>query len=212
MINKDQNGKIVYSDGVEIEKTFLELVQNYNEEEIREKIKDDSRYLINNTFSPVRGNLLEWYPFRNGCTILEIGAGMGSLTKTLCKKAAHVTAVEMNEVRADIIRARCKDISNLTVVTNDVTAWKTDEKFDYVVMVGVLEYAAIFTSSSTAHADLLKKATALLKSDGVLLLAIENRFGLRYWLGCSEDHIGKPFVGIIIILRIVSSPDLAVIS
>lgn len=63
-------------------------------------------------------------------------------------------------------------------------------------MVGVLEYAAIFTSSSTAHADLLKKATALLKSDGVLLLAIENRFGLRYWLGCSEDHIGKPFVGI----------------
>lgn len=50
MINKDQNGKIVYSDGVEIEKTFLELVQNYNEEEIREKIKDDSRYLINNTF------------------------------------------------------------------------------------------------------------------------------------------------------------------
>lgn len=121
---------------------------------------------------------------------------MGSLTKTLCKKAAHVTAVEMNEVRADIIRARCKDISNLTVVTNDVTAWKTDEKFDYVVMVGVLEYAAIFTSSSTAHADLLKKATALLKSDGVLLLAIENRFGLRYWLGCSEDHIGKPFVGI----------------
>lgn len=196
MINKEQNGKIVYSDGAEIEKTFLELVQNYNEEEIREKIKDDSRYLINNTFSPVRGNLLEWYPFRNGCTILEIGARMGSLTKTFCKKAAHVTAVEMNEVRADIIRARCKDISNLTVVTNDVTTWKTNEKFDYVIMVGVLEYAAIFTSSSTAHADLLKKAAALLKSDGVLLLAIENRFGLRYWLGCSEDHIGKPFVGI----------------
>lgn len=39
MINKDQNGKIVYSDGVEIEKTFLELVQNYNEEEIVRKSK-----------------------------------------------------------------------------------------------------------------------------------------------------------------------------
>lgn len=89
MINKDQNGKIVYSDGVEIGKTFLELVQNYNEEEIREKIKDDSRYLINNTFSPVRGNLLEWYPFRNGCTILEIGAGMGSLTKRSAKSGSR---------------------------------------------------------------------------------------------------------------------------
>lgn len=196
MIDKQQNGRIVYSDGEETEKLFLELVQNFSEEEIRDKIKDDGRYLINNTFSPVRRNLLEWYPFRQGCSILEIGAGMGSLTRLLCEKAAHVTAVEMNEVRAEIIRTRCKDVDNLTVISEDVVTWETEEKFDYVVMVGVLEYAAIFSSSSTAHADFLRKAASLLKPDGVLLFAIENRFGLRYWLGSAEDHIGKPFVGI----------------
>ena len=196
MIDKEQNGRIVYSDGEETEKAFLELVQNFSEEEIQEKIKDDGRYLINNTFSPVRRNLLEWYPFRPNCSILEIGAGMGSMTKLLCEKAAQVTAVEMNEVRAEIIRTRCKDMDNLTVISEDVVAWETEEKFDYVVMVGVLEYAAIFSSSSTAHADFLRKAASLLKPDGVLLFAIENRFGLRYWLGSAEDHIGKPFVGI----------------
>lgn len=196
MIDKEQNGRIVYSDGEETEKSFLELVQKFSEEEIREKIKDDGRYLINNTFSPVRRNLLEWYPFRQNCSILEIGAGMGSLTKLLCEKAAQVTAVEMNEVRAEIIRTRCKDMDNLTVISEDVVTWETEEKFDYVIMVGVLEYAAIFSSSSTAHADFLRKAASLLKPDGVLLFAIENRFGLRYWLGSAEDHIGKPFVGI----------------
>ena len=196
MIEKEQKGKVVYSDGEETEKNFLELVQNFSEEEIREKIKDDGRYLINNTFSPVRRNLLEWYPFRQGCSILEIGAGMGSLTKLLCEKAAQVTAVEMNEIRAEIIRARCKEVDNLTVTCENVVTWETEKKFDYVIMVGVLEYAAIFSSSSTAHADFLKKASSFLKPDGVLLLAIENRFGLRYWLGSAEDHIGKPFVGI----------------
>ena len=29
-----------------------------------------------------------------------------------------------------------------------------------------------------------------------MLFAIENRFGLKYWLGASEDHLQAPFVGV----------------
>ena len=35
-----------------------------------------------------------------------------------------------------------------------------------------------------------------MKPGGRLLIAIENRFGLKYWCGALEDHLSKPYVGI----------------
>jgi hypothetical protein len=36
----------------------------------------------------------------------------------------------------------------------------------------------------------------MLKPGGKIVVAIENRFGLKYVAGCKEDHLGKAFVGI----------------
>ena len=36
----------------------------------------------------------------------------------------------------------------------------------------------------------------LLNPDGKLLIAIENKYGLKYWCGAPEDHSGIPFDGI----------------
>ena len=196
MIEKQENGRRTYSDGAETEKSMLELAEKYSEEEISERIAGDAHYLINNTFSPVRRNLLDWYPFREGCSILEVGAGMGSLTSLLCEKAAHVTAVELGEDRAKVIRARCKDKTNLSIYSDDILTWDNGERFDYVVMVGVLEYAAVFSHSETPFDDFLARLKGFMKPGGVLLFAIENQFGLKYWLGASEDHLQRPYAGI----------------
>lgn len=34
------------------------------------------------------------------------------------------------------------------------------------------------------------------KDSGRLVIAIENKFGLKYWAGCREDHLGTYFTGI----------------
>ena len=104
MILENQNGNKVYSDGSQIETEILNIVQNHNEQEIQELIAKDYNYTINNTFSKVRENILNFYKFKKNSTVVEIGAGMGSLTGLLCDKCSHVTAVEMNNLRADIIR------------------------------------------------------------------------------------------------------------
>ena len=31
---------------------------------------------------------------------------------------------------------------------------------------------------------------------GKIVIAIENRLGLKYWAGCAEDHVGKYFEGL----------------
>ena len=35
-----------------------------------------------------------------------------------------------------------------------------------------------------------------LKPGGKIVIAIENRLGLKYWAGCTEDHVGTYFEGI----------------
>lgn len=196
MILKEQENKNVYSDGVETEEQMLEIAKKYPEDLSQDYIANISSYTLNNTFSSVRRNILNWYPFDSGSEILEVGAGMGAVTGLLCDVAKNVTAIEMSKSRANVIKSRYPQRNNLTVISEDITTWKTDKKFDYVVFIGVLEYAAIFSESMDPYRDFLLSISNLLKKGGKVLFAIENKFGLKYWLGASEDHLQKPFVGV----------------
>lgn len=196
MLLKDQENKKVYSDGTETELRMLKIAEEYPEDLSQDYIGSSSEYTLNNTFSAVRQNILNWYPFKEQAQILEVGAGMGSITGMLCDKASHVTAIEMSDARAGVIRARYPERENLTIISEDINVWKTEERFDYVIFIGVLEYAEVFSKESDPFRHFLASARNLLKEDGVLLFAIENKFGLKYWVGGSEDHLQKPYVGI----------------
>ena len=196
MILKDQMEKKVYSDGEVTEQRMLSIAQKYPEDLSQDYIADCSEYTINNTFSAVRQNILNWYPFREHASILEVGAGMGVITGMLCDRAEYVTAIEMSAARADVIKARYGSRSNLKVISENINDWDIEDKFDYIVFIGVLEYAAVFSESRRPYDEFLLSAKRLLKDDGIILFAIENRFGLKYWLGASEDHLQKPFAGI----------------
>jgi len=43
---------------------------------------------------------------------------------------------------------------------------------------------------------MLRIAKNHLNPDGHIAIAIENRFGLKYWAGCTEDHLGTYFSGL----------------
>lgn len=196
MILQEQNKEKVYSDGEAVERRMLEIAENYPEELSEDFIAENCDYTTNNTFSSVRRNILNWYSFRPDASVLEIGAGMGSLTGLLCDCCARVTALEMNEARAKVIRARYPKRKNLEVVVGNVNDLDMTVQFDYVVFVGVLEYAAVFSNAQSPHMEFLKSAKRFLKADGRLLFAIENQYGLKYWCGAAEDHLQEPFVGI----------------
>ena len=52
--------------------------------------------------------------------VLEIGPGAGTLTKQLCAKAHHVTAVELDERLIPLLEGFLHDAGNLTVVQGDI--------------------------------------------------------------------------------------------
>ena len=129
MILKDQDNKTVYSDGTETEKRMYEIAKEYPEDLSQDYIADNSEYIVNNTFSSVRRNILNWYPFRKDSEILEIGAGMGALTGFFCDVAKRVTAIEMSKSRAEIIKVRYPRRNNLEIISEDITKWDTDKRF-----------------------------------------------------------------------------------
>ena len=196
MIIKEQENEVIYSDGQETENNMLQIASEYPEDKSEDFIAHNSSYTINNTFSSVRRNILNWYPFQEHSEILEVGAGMGAVTGLLCDVAEHVTAIEMSQARAAVIRARYPERDNLTVLSQNINSWDTDKRFDYAVFIGVMEYAAIFSDSPYPYVEFLSNIKKFLKPNGKILFAIENRFGLKYWLGGSEDHLQEPFAGI----------------
>ena len=182
-----------YSDG-EIENQIYEYVKQ--QKDIHDVLVQDMKYPLLYHLSELRENILNWYPFRENAVILEVGAGCGALTRLLCQKAKKVVAVDISKRRAAINYERHKQYENLDVVVGNVNRMEMEEKFDYIVLNGVLEYAAMFTEGSTPYETFLKRLTNYLKEDGTFLIAIENRLGVKYFAGSPEDHTNEYFIGL----------------
>lgn len=57
------------------------------------------------------------------------------------------------------------------------------KKYDYVLIVGMLAKANEFIDSENPRLDLLNKAKEYLKEDGKILIAEDNKFGMKNWNG-----------------------------
>ncbi|MCU0614225.1 MAG: class I SAM-dependent methyltransferase [Desulfobacterales bacterium] len=194
MINEAYyKGQDLYTDG-DIEEEILSLVRT--RDDFTEILAEETRWPMLYHLSPERWNLLDWYPFDKGDTLLEIGAGCGALTGLFCEKLRKVTAVELSRKRSEIIEQRYRDSRNLEILVGNFDEMAFNESFDYVTLIGVLEYAKNFIRADQPYHHLLNKAGNLLNPNGRLLLAIENKYGLKYWAGSREDHTAGFFDGI----------------
>lgn len=189
---------IAYSDGDEVEQRIASIINEASDlgvlsSELRQHCTDwPSLYHLSGT----RANILR--PFENNLhgDILEIGAGCGAITRYLGECGGNVLALEGSPRRAAIARARTRDLQNVTVVSDRFDLFSADQKFDAITLIGVLEYANLFTPGESPALNMLERVRALLKPEGKLFIAIENQLGLKYFAGAPEDHLGQPMYGI----------------
>ena len=186
-------GTDYYSDG-DVEDELLEIVTNHSD--YSEILANDNRWPILYHLSPIRQNIINWYPFRENASCLEIGGGCGAITGALCKSLEKVKVVELSKRRSSINLERHKHFDNLEIIVGNLNDIQFKEKFDYITLNGVLEYAGSFTDTEEPYKDFLKQIKNYLKPDGKLIIAIENRYGLKYFAGAKEDHTGKEFDGL----------------
>lgn len=174
---------------------IAELFDKY-QGDLKAILKGHSDSSLLNQLSPVRENVWEWFDFNEAASLLEIGAGLGALTGMFCSKVSQVVALESNKVNASINHKRHRGCKNLEVVAANIADFSVEDRFDYVVLTGILEHAPAYFHGEDPYGEMLCKAKSLLKPDGVLLAAVDNQFGLKYFAGAPERHSGAYFAGI----------------
>lgn len=190
-------GEDLYCDG-EIEDELLTIARDYAAVEYQRIIEERKSWEILYHFSPLRENIVEWLPLDRTMKVLEVGSGCGAITGALSRKAGEVTCVELSKKRSLINAYRHMDADNVTIHVGNFQDVEPDLPcdYDYICLIGVFEYAQAYIGSKTPYEDFLRIIKKHLKPGGHIAIAIENKFGLKYWAGCREDHLGVYFAGI----------------
>lgn len=190
-------GEDLYSDG-SIEDELLSIVKEYSRVEYPSVIEEKGSWPILYHLSPLRANIVDWLPINKSHKVLEIGSGCGAITDKLSEKAGKVTCVDLSAKRSHINAYRNQDRDNITIHVgnfNDIEP-ELPVDYDYICLIGVFEYGQSYIPTKTPYEDFLKIMLRHVKHTGHLVIAIENRLGLKYFAGCKEDHAGTYFSGL----------------
>ena len=189
-------GADLYEDGSEDE--LLEIVSSTDVKDYNKIIEEKKSWPILYHLSDIRGNIVDWLPITKNDRVLEIGAGCGAITGTLAKKAGQVDCIELSRKRSLVNATRNSEFENINIhVGNfqDIEHTITN-KYDYITLIGVLEYAASYIKAENPYVEFLTIIRKHLAPGGKIVVAIENKYGLKYWAGCKEDHLGTYYSGI----------------
>lgn len=190
-------GEDLYSDG-DVEDMLLDIAKNCKREEWNSQIAKRKSWPLLYHFSHIRENILEWLPFTEQDHVLEIGSGCGAVTGCIARKAGRVICIDLSKKRSLINAYRNREYDNIEIkVGNFQEIEKSlEDKYDYITMIGVFEYSRGYIQSEQPYHEMLRCIERHLKPDGKIVIAIENRLGLKYWAGCTEDHTGNFFEGL----------------
>ena len=191
------DGEDSYSDG-DIEEELLRIVTEHDPVEYQEIIRESGSWPLLYHLSEYRENVLAGVPIGSDDSVLEIGGGCGAITGYLCRKAGKVTTIDLSKRRSEINAYRHQKAENLEIIVANfqMVYENLEDKYDYIMLIGVLEYAKLYINVPTPYQTFLEMMGKLLKPGGKIVIAIENRFGLKYFAGCKEDHLGQAFIGI----------------
>ena len=190
-------GEDFYSDGT-IEDELLAIAKEHKPQEFPGIIEQKKNWPVFYHLSPFRANIIDWIPLKKTDKVLEIGSGCGAVTGTLAEKAGSVTCIDLSKKRSLVNAYRNQEKDNVTIMVGN---FKDIEPhlpcdFDYVFLIGVFEYGQAYIGGNTPYEDFMEICNRHRKNEGRMIIAIENKFGMKYWAGCREDHVGDYFAGI----------------
>lgn len=190
-------GEDFYSEGAS-EDLLLELVKNNTPADYNRLIAENAGWSTLYHLSDIRGNIADFLPINKKDKVLEVGSGCGAVTGVIAEKAGSVTCIELSKKRSLVNAYRNRDRDNIEIKVGnfqDVEKVIPDD-YDYIMLIGVFEYAASYIDAKEPYETFLSTLLGHLKEGGRLIIAIENKYGLKYWAGCREDHLGSFYSGI----------------
>lgn len=191
------SGEDLYCDGA-VENELLDIARNLSPVEYAGVIEERKSWPILYHLSPLRENIVDWIPMGKSDKVLEVGSGCGAITGILSRKAESVTCVELSKKRSMINAYRNSECDNVTIHVGNFKDIEPElpKDFDYICLIGVFEYGQSYIGGDRPYHDFLDILLPHLGEGGRIIIAIENKYGMKYFAGCREDHLGTYFSGI----------------
>ena len=189
-------GKNAAKNVSKIEQDIKQYIDFNPPEEYDDVLRLDNRWEVFYNLTAMRRSVLNWYDFNENADLLEIGGETGALTSLFCEKCRRVTVLEKSEFKARIIQSRCREKKNLRIYAGELEDIPEEQMYDYITIIGELEIVGGGENNQTPYVEFLQKIIKRLKPNGRVLIAVENRYGLRYFCGTAEPHTGIPYSGI----------------
>jgi 2-polyprenyl-3-methyl-5-hydroxy-6-metoxy-1,4-benzoquinol methylase len=170
---------------------------------VRNCFEQSNKWLYSIVTHPNRDLFFRLHPLPAGAYVLDVGSGWGQIALPLAASGCSVCVLEPTPERLNFIRAAGEQESltkKMFFVGCDYQDVEFHERFDVITCIGVLEWCGNFRNGQDAQSTqraFLKKFRSDLKADGYCVIGIENRFGLKYWLGAAGDHLGVPDIEIL---------------
>jgi 2-polyprenyl-3-methyl-5-hydroxy-6-metoxy-1,4-benzoquinol methylase len=118
-------------------------------------------------------------------TLLEIGCGIGTLSRFISKhvQGGRVDAVDISPASIETAKKLYADIKNLHFHVSDMTDFKIDSKFDVILFPDVLEHIPV-----EAHDNIFKTISGLVHENSIVAINLPDPRSLRWF------HKNKPEV------------------
>ncbi len=166
----EREEKITENEKLQIEKYIADLYQGL--------ITENMPFEEFKRVTEINGNILNWYDFKENAEILDLNPDLGQRVGEILKKAKNITMISNQRTKASFIQKRYLQNNNLEIFIGYFEEVRLERKFDYVTIIGV------------SNLEELKKkvdyAKLHLKQDGKILVAFDNKFGMRYWAGIKD--------------------------
>ncbi len=150
-------------------------------------------------FSPQRANYLRIFDWHAQDNVLEIGCGSGALTYFLAEQQLHVEAIEPNRQLAQLAQLRTRDFPQISIFSEPFLALDfVDRKYDAVILNGITDRVKSLIGDDSINYQqavklLLTRCADLLKDSGKIFFAADNRQGLKYVYGATDEHTHQSY-------------------
>jgi ubiquinone/menaquinone biosynthesis C-methylase UbiE/thiamine kinase-like enzyme len=135
--------------------------------------------------------------------VLDLGCGLGALSLNLARTCGEVVAMDMTLEHLHWIQAVAADreLHNIIGVCGGDRPHLPfpDNSFDAVLLNGVLEWVPVGATGDPTEAQrvFLREVARVLRDDGQIFLAIENRLSACYFIGRREEHVKMRFAALL---------------
>lgn len=131
-------------------------------------VERQSQMGINSRHFSIADLLIE-HGLKAGDSVLEVGAGIGTVTKLIASivNGGKIHANDLSSKSIDVAKSRLASYKNIGFSSGDFLDQALDSKFDWIVLPDVLEHIPI-----EKHHQLFLKLKSYLKENGTIFIHI----------------------------------------